>query len=317
MKKYLSKILILFITAVLCFGGMVIPVSAENIDTNKVSSLKIVYNQENTRYEGLEVEIYRVASVKNGYTFELEAPFRNYRVNINDVESQGEWRSAATTLSAYAVADGLTPTATGTTDENGIVEFKNLRPGMYLTMGIYKEVDRKFVAFENFLTVIPYPSNDGESYLYDLTVYPKCRVTEPREGTIPYKVVKHWKDEGQTYGRTKEVTIDIIKNGVVDKTVTLSAENDWTYTWRANIDGSEWRVVERNVPQGYFVSVSEEETTFLVTNTVDQENPPTPPDDSDKLQTGDTSSTELYCILICVSGLLITIISFDRKRRMR
>ena len=198
MKKYLHRLLTLVFGVIFCFGISGITVNAESIDPEKSASLKIVYANDGVNFEGLEVQLYRVAAVTDGYTFQLEAPFDKYSVNINDVESSDEWRSLAITLSSYAVADSLTPTAKNITNENGVAEFTALRPGMYLTMGIREQVGGDFVVFENFLTVIPYPSNDGESYLYDLTVYPKCRVTTPQEGMVPYKVIKQWKDDGKT-----------------------------------------------------------------------------------------------------------------------
>ncbi len=327
MMKKASKILITAIIMLLSLGALVMTASAESIDLQKSASLKIVYRHNNENCEGLDIEIYRVASVKDGYTFLLEAPFNNYSVNINDVQSQEEWRSIAITLSSYAIADNITPTAKQTTDTNGIAEFKNLRPGMYLTLGVRKVADGKIVIFEDFLTVIPGRSDTDGSYMYDLTVYPKSRTFTPKDGTVPYKVIKQWKDNGKNENRTKSVEIDIFKNGALSKTVTLSAENNWMYSWRADNDGSDWRVVERNVPDGYYVNIFAEDTTLIVTNTFDktsEDNPDIPPDtppdnhpddDPDVPQTGDTNSIELYIIIACVSGILIIILSLYKKRK--
>ncbi len=313
MKKYLYRLVTAVFAVVFCLGILGIPVGAESIDLDRSASIKIVYANDGVCYEGLEIELYRVASVKDGYSFQLDAPFNNYSVNVNDVQSQDEWRSVATTLSSYAVADGIAPTAKGVTDENGIVEFADLLPGMYLTMGVRKQIDKDIVVFENFLTVVPYPSNDGDSYLYDLTVYPKSSVYTPKEGTVTYKVLKQWKDEGKTQIRPENVKIDIYKDGKLSETVTLSSENNWMYSWKAADDASEWRVVEREVPEGYFVTVSDGETTFIVTNSVDSSYDV--PDDPNPPQTGYTVVPLPYVLALCISGCFLVVLSIRLKKR--
>ncbi len=310
MKKHLYRFSVLFFSVMLCFGIFGITANAESIDNEKSASLKIVYANGGVSFEGLEVQLYRVAAVKDGYTFQLEAPFNKYSVNINDVKSQEEWRSVAITLSSYAIADGLTPTAEKVTDKNGVAEFTNLRAGMYLTIGIREQTGKDFVVFEDFLTVIPYPADDGESYLYDLTAYPKCKVITPRDGTVPYKVIKQWKDDEKTKNRPKSVKIEIFKNGKLNESVTLTAENNWMYSWRVADDGSNWRVVERDVPSGYFVNVSEQETAFVVTNSADESfEKPNPP------KTGDTTVVWPYIVAMCVSGCLLIILAIGLKRK--
>jgi hypothetical protein len=101
--------------------------------------------------------------------------------------------------------------------------------------------------------------------------------------------------------------VDILLDGVVKEQVTLNAENNWTHSWRAVGENGKWTVVERNVPEGYRVTVTANGTVFLVTN-VSTTPPVVPP-------TGDTSSLGFYVILLAVSGLLLVLLSSRRGRR--
>lgn len=66
----------------------------------------------------------------------------------------------------------------------------------------------------------------------------------------------------------KQVTVDLLQNGDVYDTVTLSKSNDWTYTWEGlEKDGNTWTVKETDVPKGYTPSYSEKGERVTITNT--------------------------------------------------
>ena len=133
---------------------------------------------------------------------------------------------------------------------------------------------------------------------------------EPDE-ELELSVLKLWKgDEGQN-DRPESVEIEIFRDGVSYETVILSEENHWAYTWFAKDDGSTWTVIERNVPQGYTMTVEERQSTFVLTNTWT----PTYPDDPGKPpQTGDTSNIMLYVLLMTLSGTMLIISGVTRKK---
>lgn len=74
-------------------------------------------------------------------------------------------------------------------------------------------------------------------------------VHSPAKGEVTYKAVKAWRDGGQD--RPVSVSVEVRRDGQLQQAVTLSAENNWMYTWRAVDDGSVWTVNEVNVPVGY------------------------------------------------------------------
>ena len=264
-------------------------------------SLTLRYVQDKAGFEGIPVRIYRVAEAQSGGSYGLVAPFDGYPVNINGITSQREWRTVTTTLAAYIAADAPAPTAVGNTDSTGTVVFKGLEAGLYFVEGVTAENANGVYCFDEMMVYLPTPQEDG-TYLYDLEAAPKCGNFVPAE---EYQVTKLWKDAGDK--RPVSVTVDILLDGVVKEQVTLNAENNWTHSWRAVGENGKWTVVERNVPEGYRVTVTANGTAFLVTN-VSTTPPVVPP-------TGDTASLGFYGILLAVSGLLLVLLSSRHGRR--
>ncbi len=296
---------ICFCIAVLCAVVLTpITASAATVETEKLSSLTVTYKDGDAAFSGLIIKTYRIADVSEDGNYTLCGDFKNYPVSLYGVRSQAEWQSIAYTLASYAVSDGLQPTITEATDENGTVKYEGLYPGMYLTLSVKNENAEQVTAFESFLTAIPMPTDDG-TYNYDVTAYPKSTKHTPTAEEISHKVIKQWKDGAGE--RPSEIKVDIYKDGKLQETVTLSGKNNWMYEWTATDDSSDWSAVERDVPAGYKVTVTEQGNTVILTN-IYLDGVSEPP------QTGDTSHTELYIILMCISGFMLILLSLWRKR---
>lgn len=281
--------------------------AATPIDPERTSSLTLQYRYGENCFEGLQIQTFRVAEVFADGTYALCGDFRDYPVNIYGITSQGEWNTIASTLAAYAAADQLQPACTAMTDETGTVAFTDILPGMYLTLAVKVETQARITQFESFLTVVPYPSEDGD-HNYDVTAYPKCSVHTPEPGELEYKVVKQWKDDGNTAKRPEYVEVDILKDGVVAFTQKLSSDNHWSYSWTAPDDGSKWQAVERNVPADYTVTVVENGNTIIITNVYEGEPIDPPP-------TGDTTVLWPFAIVMGLSGGIAMILAVWFKRK--
>lgn len=96
-----------------------------------------------------------------------------------------------------------------------------------------------------------------------------------------------------------------MRNGNVEKTVVLSDKNDWSYTWYAEDDDGTWTVSEKEIPDGYRVTVNKNETSFILTNTYG-----TPPDIPD---TGDTANLMLYILIFAVAGIGLVLVGLKLK----
>ena len=175
--------------------------------------------------------------------------------------------------------DGLQPLAEGKTDENGRLTFSGLEPGLYLVTGEKHTTGGVTYTPEPFLVSLP--GLDGkDNWVYDVTADPKYGQEKepggnPDGGTVRRKVLKVWEDDG-TEARPESVTVQLLRNGEVYDTVTLSEENGWSHTWTGLDKDDTWQVVEADVPDGYTVTVTREGITFVVTNTRSKDNPDEP-----------------------------------------
>ena len=298
----MKRIIALLFSIILCFCVFSSPLCAlyETLDYNKKCSLTLTYSKNDIAFSDLEIKIFRVADAD----FEIQSPFDKARVDINNKKSQTEWNSTASTLSGYAQSENITPYKTALTDSVGKVIFEDMSVGLYLICGVVAQKDNKIYNF--FDSMIYLPDNSSGEYSYDVSVKPKSNeIATPKKD---YSVIKLWKDDG--YGRPKSITVDILKNGEVDKTVVLSDINNWQYTFSTSDLESDWSVVEKSVPNGYTVSVTEKETSFVIVNTKITQNKPT----ASIPQTGDTSPIELFVLLFCISGLLLIILGIKIRR---
>lgn len=105
--------------------------------------------------------------------------------------------------------------------------------------------------------------------------------------------------------------MEVRRDGQLQQTVTLSAENNWMYTWKAVDDGSVWTVNEVNVPEGYTVGIQRSGDTFSITNT----KPETPA--GNRPQTGDTTNMTLYVLLMAASGLALLVVGIVLRKKSR
>lgn len=303
MKKRAAAFVLL-----LMFCISVLPVCASGItplEPDRMCSLDVIYGKDNVAFPGLQIRIYRVARANADGSFDLIAPYSGYPVNIHGITAKEEWQETATALAGYVVSDNIDPYRTQKTDADGVASFTRLETGLYLVAGITTENDTGTYVFEDFMIYLPTPVDDG--FDYDMEARPKCSSFVPKE---EYKVTKLWKDTGYTSSRPSSVSVEIHKDGVLQQTVTLNASNNWTYTWRVSVsDTGKWTVAEKNVPDQYKVTVSENAGSFTITNTR-QTSPGNPP------KTGDTFLLGPWVMAMCLSGSLLLVLSIYGRRKL-
>lgn len=269
-RKLLGSLLVCLLLAAL------LPTAAAArglIDTAKPVSLTIQYP-----CQGITFRLYRVAEVSAYGEYTLTGDFKDEPVTLKQPDQAG-WRALAETLDAYAARDQRQPMATAETDANGQLTFSGLEAGMYLVTWQKHTTDGYVYTPEPFLICLP--GLDGEdNWIYDVTARPKYdREKESvQPETVDRKVLKVWKDNGAEDERPESVTVQLLRNGKVYDTVTLSGKNRWSYEWSGLEQDDIWQVVEADVPEEYTVTVSREGITFVVTNTLAEEitDEPTP-----------------------------------------
>ena len=88
-------------------------------------------------------------------------------------------------------------------------------------------------------------------------------------------VRKVWSD-GSANHTNDSITVNLLKDGKVEKSQVLNAENNWAYTFDRLAEGHTWTAEEAAVPAGYTVSYKTEGTETTITNTKN-DTPPTLP----------------------------------------
>ncbi|MBQ1272886.1 MAG: Cna B-type domain-containing protein [Clostridia bacterium] len=305
----------------LCFCLHLLPFSAmaastsdavEPIIPENECSLTVSYCSGDTAFSGIQVKLYRIAEVSADFKYTLTQPFEASGLVLNGIRTSGEWDVVRSTLEAHILAYNIAPEVTAETKDNGQASFEALKTGMYLAIADQAVQDDLHYDFDSALIALPGLGPDGR-WQYQTSANAKGEILPPidPDEQIEFRVLKLWRGDEERNDRPQSIEIELFCDGNSYETVILSEENHWTYHWSAGNDGSEWTVIERNVPQGYTVTVEERESTFVLTNTWT----PTNPDDPVKPPpTGDTPNILLYALLMVGAGSMLVIVGITRKK---
>lgn len=293
--------------------------AVEPIAAEKGCALTISYRLDDQAFSGMPVKLYRIAEVSVAVQYTPVSSFQGADLTLNGIQSNAEWSVIRSTLVSYILANGIAPDLTTVTDQAGKVSYDALKPGLYLAVAEPVTNENMVCVFDSALIALPGLGADGR-WQYQVAVAAKGRLLpllEP-DGETQLKVLKLWKgDEGQNV-RPESIEVEIFRSGMSVQTVILSEQNHWSYSWVAEDDGTDWMVVERNIPTEYSVTVEERGGTFILTNVLRpvEEQPQgeeTRPTDSPK--TGDTPHILLYTVLMYLSGDVLLIFGLTGKRK--
>lgn len=275
MKQIIRVVLALALLLALAVSASAVSTtdSVEKVALDTPCAFHVTYEAGGTPFSGLEIRIYRVAELSEEEQYALCGSFAGYPVELTGTTDQNAWDALTLTLNSYILADSVKPDAVQTTDGNGTASFSDLKAGIYLVGAVRTERDGTYYAFESFCAAVPTVTEEGK-WSYDVSAYPKNMEERPTKGEVEYKVVKLWKDNGSAK-RPSSVTVEIYRDSVLQETVLLSGDNDWTYRWKTLDDGSVWTAVERNTPAGYTVTLGKSGATFTLVNTRPGDTPKT------------------------------------------
>ena len=230
------------------------------INLNQRHTLTVEYPCADTSFQ-----IYKVADVSETGSYTLTETFAKYPVVFENMD-QTQWRTLALTLEGYIARDDIQPLAEQSTDANGKTTFQDLDAGLYILIG--RNQSDSTYRYECEPAMIQLPGlNEKEEWITEVTAKPKYtkQPVSQEETLTQKKVIKIWKDNNSKK-RPKEIHVELLKDGKVADTVMLNVDNNWKYQWD-NLDSSAtWQVVEKEVPQGYRVTVDREADTFTITN---------------------------------------------------
>ena len=281
------------VMAALLFCVMLLQQTVFAADPEQTGSIRLNYSA----VDNAEFKVYRAGEITDNWEFVLTGAFQDIPADLNDLDTEA-MTELSETLAAYAAADGIEPDYSGRTDENGQVVFEGLTKGLYLIIG--ESVIWDGMRYDPVPFLLTVPSQDAEgAWNYQTEADVKYETSVPEKEETEYKVVKYWVGDGSGNARPVRITVDILKDGVLFDTQTLTAENNWTYSWTAEDDGSVWQVVEREIPDHYTVKVEKNKTMFLLTNTYAGDTPEEVP------KTGDSSVPLLPVTLLSLSGMVL------------
>ena len=310
------------VAVLLCISVLLLPVrglaasttdAKEPIDPAKTCTLTLSYSYDGTAFADVAVKLYRVAEISADFQYTLTSAFAASGLILNGVQTNGEWDVIRSTLEAHILAYGVEPDLTVLTDQAGQACFDALKTGLFLAVIGNVTQGELSCNFDSALVSLPGLGEDGR-WQYQVAVAAKAELLPPggTEDEIQLKILKLWKDDDGRNTRPGSVEVEIFRDGVSSRTVVLSEENHWSYSWTAKDDGASWMVVERNVPDGYSVTVEKRGTSFLLTNTLED-----PDGTKDPPKTGDPTNVWRYIVLMVLSGGGLIILGIVGKRRSK
>lgn len=173
MKK--SKILIL----ILFLSCLVIP----SINAEEMGSIKGSYTLDDHVFADTQVQLYRVADVKDLDTFskfEYVEKYQDFNLNINSLESK-EWQKYANELKKFISTNNIVFDKEVITDIDGNYEFGDLETGLYLI--VIDDIETDKAIYSSLPTLISIPNYDeiNKTYTSDIIVKNKIEETIPDE----------------------------------------------------------------------------------------------------------------------------------------
>lgn len=312
------------------------------VDTGREVSLTLDYKIGGRPMRGMKASIYQVATINTIGEFTLTGSFKDYPVKVYPITEMEEWEKAAEALTRYAIADRLVPLVEERTNAQGLIQGQAMVQGLYLVITGNHDQDGWRYAVDPFLISLP-DAEPGGDWLYDVYAIPKLERVSATYEDLYFKLVKYWVDEGHETERPDQITVEIFKDRTLVYTKSLGASNLWSFSWVAPDDGSVWRVVEKELPKDYQVSLEREGNFFGLTNSwigggvappqppqptettkpteptkpivpTEPTEPTLPPDPPQPPVTGESMSPVLWSIFFVLAGLALAFLGWQLRR---
>lgn len=277
-SPYARKMIVAFICVFVAAFAVGTPGAlCAHADSADVGNINLEYQWQGVNVEGASVELYRVADWKTDGTFALvdtfsdvrydwDALMRQFASNVHDGKTYAdEFQTAANTLDAYAHAEKLRPSRTGTVGVSG-VSFPGLTKGLYLV--VFDRFADTEKTCESSASLIALPTNENGKLVSTVTAHSKgdCVATPKTTKTATINASKVWRKDNDR-NRPESIEVQLLKNGVVVDTAKLTADGDWKRSWTGLDASCDWRVVEKSVPKGYTVAIDRNGADYTIFNT--------------------------------------------------
>ena len=250
-RKFISSILIVWVLFIMPMTAF-----AQGFDAERLGTVSVTLMEQDgkTPIVGAELSLYHVATVnlnsKNNLSYTITNLFEGCGAALDDP-------TLSVKLDAF-VDDYSVSAEKLVTDAHGKASFTDLPLGLYFV----KQTNsvEGYAPCTSFLVTVPNENTNG--YVYDVNASPKTDVA--RLTTVIIKKV--WNTDASTQA-ADSVTVQLLRNGVVVETATLSNQNNWQVTYSNMPESDAYSIEEVNVPKGFTATYSKSGYTFTVTNT--------------------------------------------------
>lgn len=256
---------VIMLASLLCCFGI-----TANAANSAAYRLTVSYVIEDDPVVGAQLELFRVGTVGQNDKLAFLDKYKDYPISL-DLKNSTDWQLAADTLFGYILLDDLTADHVFTTGEDGADSVDGLQEGLYLLCGPKKQTDEMIYFPQSVLFVL---DDEAVGETDHAIVLVKAAAQLPSTTKINLQALKKWDDDG-TFKRPDEITVSLLKDGVVADTEKLSEQNDWKCEWKDLDPNAHWTVVEDPI-EGFHVTVQRTGSKFLITNSIDPSDPPEP-----------------------------------------
>lgn len=242
----------------------------------------------------------------NAIKYELISPYDECNVEMNNLQDS----TLSLHLSYFAAANPL-PYTEKSTDENGMVVFENLVPGLYLVVPSEKNSNAHLSA--PFIVSIPEYDSEKKDWNFNIIATPKIDgdINGDDSGKTYITVQKKWETDGK---HPCSITVVLLRDYQEYEKIELNEGNNWYHRWDDLSKDHIWNVVEVQVPDGYTAHYETSSNTVIIINKHDSQeekptNPdepttnPSKPDDDDDL--ADTGQLNWPIPVFAIAGLLL------------
>ena len=242
--------------------------AAGDVDTSRNCSIDMNCVYGDKKLEGMEFELYRIASVSEDGVFSPTEDFAGCVPDMNLTDQQ-QWRELAAFLPAYIGRNSIGFYDKAVSDSEGKVHFssdgRRLLPGLYFISGtVMQDEDRLYIP-QPVIVSLPGREDENGQRLYDLSINAKLQVNDAEVSLVSRHVIKIWDDKGQEAGRPESIKVELYCDKELFDTVELSEKNGWSHEWKKLSAAHDYSVLEEPLEK-YSVSYSKDGECFVITN---------------------------------------------------
>lgn len=178
MKKIISS----FFLFLIIFSFSIFNVSADSIDSSKISSITIYNHYDDINISDTEVSLYFLASIDVNGEYYFQDDYLDVSFDVDNMTTS-EISLKAEEILSYITQEELQSDFSLKTKEDGTGYFSNLVPGLYLISIDSKVIDD--YRYESSPMLITIPTIENNAYLYDVLVNTKTEREKIEQEVIP------------------------------------------------------------------------------------------------------------------------------------